>query len=310
MRIEIIHEFLVFARHLNFSKAAAELHITQPNLSKHMAELEREVGVELIDRKTHGKNRPVLSKAGKFFFEEMSYIDSSYQSTLRRCRAIGQTGTRDIRIQELWPNNAMMKLYSLAGAYQGEHPECSVRYVRLSQRNPIDALLENEFDVVLDVWCGPYAEHRALLAERGVKAIHFLTEPPVLFYQEGNRHLAGKRELQLEDLLDIPVIMTRGGSLDYMVASYAAYCERRGLTPHLRHMQPQDNSPTGMFMSDFRDGVLMATPAMQQDPRLRSRPDLKNCVISDERVAVTFLLAVRADDVVATPFLDYALEYK
>ena len=39
MRSEVVDEFLVFARHLNFSKAAAELHITQPSLSKHMKEL-------------------------------------------------------------------------------------------------------------------------------------------------------------------------------------------------------------------------------------------------------------------------------
>lgn len=305
MRTEIIQEFLVFARHLNFSRAADELHITQPNLSKHMMDLEREVGVALIDRKTYGKNRPVLSEAGKFFFEEMSYIDSSFQSTLKRCRAIGRADTRDVRIQELWQNNAMMKLYSLAGAYQSAHPESSVRYVRLSEKRPVDALLDNEFDMVLDVWCGPYGKRIRQLADLGVRAIRFLTEPPYIWFQEGNRHLEGRGVVRLEDLLGIPVIMTRGGSLDYMVASYADYCEREGLSPRLRHMQPFDNSPTGMFMSDFHDGVLMTTPAMVHDPRLRSRPDLRFLGIDDKRVAVTFSLAVRADDRAAIEVLEY-----
>ena len=310
MRTEIIREFLVFARHLNFSRAAAELHITQPNLSKHMAELEREVGVELIDRKTHGKNRPVLSEAGKFFFEEMSYIDTSFQSTLSRCKAIGRSSVRDVRIQEIWQNNAMIKLYSLAGAYQSEHLESTVRYVRLSDKQPIEALVRNDFDVVFDVWCGPYSDRCKQLSEQGIRAVALLTEPPCIWYQEGNAHLEGKKDIDFEDLLDIPVVMTRGDTYDYMVVSYAAYCERAGRTPRLRHMQPRDNSPTGMFMSDFHDGVLMTSPAMMQDPRLKSRPDLKCLEVADSRVAVTFLLAARAGDRGSMEFLDYVERHK
>ena len=310
MRTEFIQEYLVFGRHLNFSRAAEELHISQPNLSKHMAELEREVGVELIDRKTYGKNRPVLSAAGKFFFEEMSFLDASYQSTLNRCRAIGRLGMRDIRIQELWQNNAMVMLYLLAGAYQHEHFENEIRFLRLTEKQPVDALLENEFDVVFDVWCGDCEARSKQLSDKGVKTVALVTEPPVIWYQEGNRFLEELREVRLEDLLGIPVIITRGNSYDYMVYSYVNYCERMGLSPRLRHLQPFDNSPTGMFMSDFNDGVLMTTPAMEQDPRLRSRSDLKYATITDERLAVTFSLAVRVDDRQAVAFLDYVASHR
>lgn len=310
MRSEVVQEFLVFARHLNFSKAARELHITQPNLSKHMMDLEREIGVTLIDRKSFGKNHPVLTDAGKYFFEEMSYLSSSLQNTLKRCQAIGQAGLTDVRVLELWQNNAMIKLYSLAGAYQTAHPERSVSYVRLSQKRPVEALLANEFDVVFDVWCGPRNQRLRQLSEMGIRVAHFLTEPPCIWFQKGNRHLEGKGALRLEDLLDIPVIMTRGGSLDYMVASYADYCERANLTPRLRHLQPQDNSPTGMFMADFHDGVLMTTPAMMHDPRLRSRTDLQCIEIDDRRIAVAFLLAIRANDAAAADFMNYVFAHK
>lgn len=310
MRTETIQEFLVFARYLNFSKAAAELHITQPNLSKHMMELEREVGVELIDRKTFGKNRPVLSEAGKFFSEEMAYIDTSFQGALERCRAIGKSNVRDVRIQEIWQNNAMIKLYTLAGAYQSTHLDASIRYVRLTSKQPIEALMRDEFDMVFDVWCGPYEQRCEELAQQGVRTVALITEQPFIWYQEGNKYLEGKSDIYLEDLLDIPVVMTRGDAFDYMVVSYAAFCERSGLMPRLRHMQPRDNSPTGMFMSEFYDGVLMTSPAMTQDPRLKSRPDLKYQEVVDERVSVTFLLAVRSDDRGSMEFLDYVLRHK
>ncbi len=310
MRTEIVEEFLVFSRHLNFSRAAEELHITQPNLSKHMADLEREVGVELIDRKTRGKNRPLLSPAGKYFAEEMSYLESSFQSILKRCRTIGRSGIRDIRIQELWQNHAMVMLYSLIAAYQNEHLENVVRFIRLTEKKPIQALMDNEFDVVFDVWCGSYGKRARQLAEMGVRSIELVTEPPVIWYQEGNPYLRDRAYVGLGELLDIPVVMTRGDAYDYMVVSYAEYCERMGLSPRLRHLQPHDNTPTGMFMVDFRDGVLMTTPAMEQDPRLRSRSDLKYATVEDDRIAVTFSLAARADDKQAMALLDYVGSHK
>jgi DNA-binding transcriptional LysR family regulator len=310
VRTEAIEEFLVFARHQSFSRAAEELHISQPSLSKHMADLEREIGVELIDRRTRGKNRPVLSQAGKYFYEEASYLATNFQGILEHCRAIGRSSMRDIRIQELWQNNAMFELYSIAGVYQSTHAQDDVRYVRLSEKPPVDALLDNEFDVVFDVWCGSYADRVSQLSELKVKAVPFLTEPLVIWYQDRNPHIKHESGLRLEDLLDIPVIMTRGSSHDYMAVAYAAYCERQGLFPRLRHMQPRDNTPTGMFMSDFQDGVLMTSPAMVQDPRLRSRSDLKFSTVDDERILVAFLLAVRADDRVACSFMDYVVQHR
>ena len=50
MNTEWLHEYIVFARHLNFSSAAKALNMAQPTLSKHMIALEKWVGVPLIDR--------------------------------------------------------------------------------------------------------------------------------------------------------------------------------------------------------------------------------------------------------------------
>ena len=55
---------------------------------------------------------------------------------------------------------------------------------------------------------------------------------------------------------------------------------------------------------------VMTSPAMTQDPRLMSRPDLKYREVADERVAVTFLLAVRTDDRGSMEFLDYVDKHK
>ena len=47
MNIETCREFIELAQCLNFTKAAGNLNITQPALSKHMLALEKEFGIEL-----------------------------------------------------------------------------------------------------------------------------------------------------------------------------------------------------------------------------------------------------------------------
>ena len=51
MRIEALREFVVFAKCQNFSAAARELHLSQPVMSTHIMNMEKELGFVLVDRK-------------------------------------------------------------------------------------------------------------------------------------------------------------------------------------------------------------------------------------------------------------------
>jgi DNA-binding transcriptional LysR family regulator len=63
MRLEArLRAFAAFARRRSFSAAAAELRISQPAVSKHIAELEHALGLELVERTRRG----ALTGAGDF----------------------------------------------------------------------------------------------------------------------------------------------------------------------------------------------------------------------------------------------------
>lgn len=47
---EHLREFVVFAGHMNFTAAAKALNMSQPSLSRHVSELERRYGCDLVDR--------------------------------------------------------------------------------------------------------------------------------------------------------------------------------------------------------------------------------------------------------------------
>lgn len=61
MEFRVLKYFLMTARLGSMTKAAQSLHITQPTLSRQIAELEEETGVHLFER---GNRRLVLTEEG------------------------------------------------------------------------------------------------------------------------------------------------------------------------------------------------------------------------------------------------------
>ena len=53
MELRVLNYFLAIAREENITRAAQQLHVTQPTLSRQIAQLEEELGVKLFVRSNH-----------------------------------------------------------------------------------------------------------------------------------------------------------------------------------------------------------------------------------------------------------------
>ena len=69
--------FVVMATERSFTRTAAVLGISQPAVSQHMAELEKQLDVKLFDRL---KGETLLTSAGRVFLVHAQKIISDYQS--------------------------------------------------------------------------------------------------------------------------------------------------------------------------------------------------------------------------------------
>ncbi|GAB3301304.1 LysR substrate-binding domain-containing protein [Parasphingorhabdus pacifica] len=91
MELRHLNAFVVVAEELNFRRAAARLHMSQPPLSQQIKRLEAEVGVRLLQRTTR---QVALTAAGEAFLREARNTLQSAHAAPRVARqaAAGQIG--------------------------------------------------------------------------------------------------------------------------------------------------------------------------------------------------------------------------
>ena len=79
--------FAAVGETLNFTKAAARLRLAQPALSRQVADLEEELGVDLLKRSSHGVR---LTAEGKLFLEETRRILRRVDESVAKVHALAR----------------------------------------------------------------------------------------------------------------------------------------------------------------------------------------------------------------------------
>lgn len=196
-----LNSLLVFhevAKHKSFSKAAEELFISQPAVTKHIKELERKVGMVLIQR---GKGRFALTETGKILFRHTHKISSQLmeiENVLGNFQK-NHHGLLKIGTTESYSKGLMPKLLS---GFQIAHPFIKIA-LDVGNSDEIEkGLLSYKNDLVL------IATTR--ISSR-FESIPFLKEKLVLIVSP-NHPLAKKEAVSLRELERYPLIIRAKGS--------------------------------------------------------------------------------------------------
>ena len=118
MEIRVLRYFLTVVREESISKAAEVLHITQPTLSRQLAQMEEEVGVKLFDR---GTRKISLTDEGMLLRRRAEEIIDLSDKTIRELltREEQVEGVVSIGGGEL---GAMEQVVELCGTFQRKYP--------------------------------------------------------------------------------------------------------------------------------------------------------------------------------------------
>ncbi len=95
MDIQQINNFLLLSETLNFRKAAEQINIVQPALSRQIQLLENEVGALLFNR---NKRTVTLTEAGVFFKKEANRIIQDLNKTISRTAQVHRGEAGEIRV--------------------------------------------------------------------------------------------------------------------------------------------------------------------------------------------------------------------
>jgi LysR family glycine cleavage system transcriptional activator len=145
--LSALRAFEAAARHLSFSKAADELHVTPAAVSHQIHTLEQDLGVTLFYR----MNRSVeLTASGRVLLPGLTEAFAGIQASVRRLRAHNDTGTLTVTAS---PSFAAKWLVLRLHRFQEQHPEIDVR---ISATDAVVDLAKADYDIAIRYGAGRY----------------------------------------------------------------------------------------------------------------------------------------------------------
>ncbi|MEU3731259.1 LysR family transcriptional regulator [Streptomyces sp. NPDC033538] len=167
--LRLVRYFTVVAAHQHFGRAAADLHVAQPALSRQIQRLEKYLGTRLLDRTPQGAR---LTPAGQTFLPRgQALLRSARQAELAvRDQAGGERITIGY-VEDLVITAAVRELRRRCPDAEIATRHLSCRDVGALADKRVDALIGRAplpFDSVDDVFITPlYEEPRMLVVRRG-----------------------------------------------------------------------------------------------------------------------------------------------
>ena len=137
--------FQAVARHLSFTKAAQGLFITQPAVTKHIHELEKQYGQRLLERRG---NRVALTEAGRLLHAHAEAVAASAQQLDDQLHALRDPDEAAGRLR--LGASTTLSQYVLPGllpAFQARHPQVKLTLLNANSEHIAEALLRGELDL-------------------------------------------------------------------------------------------------------------------------------------------------------------------
>jgi DNA-binding transcriptional LysR family regulator len=267
------------AEHLHFGRAAAELHIAQPVLSRQIRMLEQELKLQLFQRDRRGT---ALTLAGQQLLTDAPNLLASADAVYRRAIRAGR-GRKTFTVGFM-PG---LVVTSAVRALAGRHPDLSIEVMRTSWDDQTQVLRDGRVDV---------GYVRLPFDQSGLRVEPLLSEPRVAVLPAGHR-LAGKDSIQLPDLAGEHLLQNRDAVPEWHEDDPASQDN-----PRLRTVEEKlEHVATG------RGVVVLPLSTATFYPR----PDVTHVVIDDippNRVVLAWVSARRAP--LIQEFVAIALEHR
>ncbi|MBV9874865.1 MAG: LysR family transcriptional regulator [Verrucomicrobia bacterium] len=195
MELRQLRYFVAVARTLSFTKAAAEVHIAQPPLSRQVANLEAELGVALFERSPRGIK---LTPAGALLVERANEILKRVEQTKREVAAFNEKRRSQFKIgfdlSLLYGRTPRIFRY-----LRKNYAEYDFEYAEVASADQVRAVRNGEIDLALGL---------TLLADDQVEQIIVRNEQLMLALEIGHPVFRGRDQpIKLTEVSDETLIL-------------------------------------------------------------------------------------------------------
>lgn len=190
-----LRAFHAVAERRSFSEAALSLGYAQSVVSHHVAALEQEFGLTLVDRAT----RPVgLTEAGERLREHAAIVLGQVATAEEELRAIAGLLTGTVRMGAFLTACTSF-VPTAVGRFEAAHPDVKVELEQLEPSSALRRLRSGELDLAVTWEPLAKAGARPGRADDGFEHMHLADDPYRMVIPAGHR-LARRRQLRMEDL--------------------------------------------------------------------------------------------------------------
>ncbi len=258
MELRQLRYFLVVADELHFGRAAERLHITQPPLTVAIKGLERELGVQLLDRTTR---RVTLTPAGQAFRDRARAAVAELDAAAGDVAdvAAGKSGKVNVGFVS---SASYTTVPEAIRAFRQHRPRVDLVLNPLTSGEQIEQLLDGELDV-------------GLVRDPGdVPGLHLellSTEDLVVVLQE-THPLAGQEEVRPQDLEGEPMILFPYRLMPGFVSRVLRLFEPLAAPPAVVQQAIHQETVLGLVAAGLGMSLLPASVERFQMPGVTTRP--------------------------------------
>jgi DNA-binding transcriptional LysR family regulator len=276
MELRHLRYFSVLGSTLNFTRAAEQLHIAQPPLSRQIQQLEDELGVELLDR----SSRPLaLTRAGAFFYEQSLQILARLQEISLATKRLGDGKRRWIGVGFV-PTLLYGALPKVIQKFMAAHPELDVVLTELTSIQQVEALRAGRIDVGLG---------RVPIEADGLLNT-VIEEEPLVAVLPASSELAKLKRVSLEVLSSQTIILYPAQPRPSFADQVLSHFRNRGFP--IRSTYETNGLQTALGMVAAGIGFSLVPRSVQQF----RREDIVYRPISDTGIFSPVLMTTRLDD--------------
>jgi DNA-binding transcriptional LysR family regulator len=237
MELRHLRYFVAVAEALSFTKAAEKLRLAQPSLTRQVRNLEKEIGVRLLDR---SNNRVTLTEEGRLFLFDSRKLLAMCAESVAAVQRMKRGESSDLNIGYV-ANLHYGLLPATLGAFRKLCPGVALNLFDMTSAEQFLALDGRKIDLGF-VGLRPALSGHALLSECVARDPIFVALP--------TRHpLAGKAKVKLGDLASQFFIGMSARTHPGSRAWLAETCQDAGFPARI--LQEADNEHTAIqFVAD------------------------------------------------------------